>query len=361
MVAYNGFHVNVTLSFFSTLFFLTYIIYFRFRRSVCRTWLSNVIFTLTSRFSLRFFKTVLYIRSMFLFRSMPDFMFYTLTLRFPTSLENCCTFLYLLFFRSMPDFETFHALVGQASFGDSSNQTGGGTFAGGGGVTADHDDELAAAVTGTLFRRGVSSQGGSEGDECCFENKKSLRNNQSLSGLLPEGNTRVLVFRHPNVRMPVYVLRGKSPVKCVYSLTMRERGEEARRRSAPVPISLKIPLSRFQSTKHGTAISGNPGSMHSHEQRQQNVLTLTLPCYVLGKTRDAQWWATRAARLRGRRRWVRSRRVARPGCYVFLAHGGWRRGQQRRRRGTCCTQVSSVGLPPPRPISVLLLWLVWWW
>lgn len=62
----------------------------------------------------------------------------------------------------MPDFETFHALVGQASFGDSSNQAGGSTFAG---VTADHDDdELAAAVTGTLFRRGVSSQGGSEGD-----------------------------------------------------------------------------------------------------------------------------------------------------------------------------------------------------
>lgn len=67
----------------------------------------------------------------------------------------------------MPDFETFHTLVGQASFGDSCDQTSGGV-----GVTvgldptADHDDELAAAVTGTLFRRGVSSQGGSEGELC---------------------------------------------------------------------------------------------------------------------------------------------------------------------------------------------------
>lgn len=66
----------------------------------------------------------------------------------------------LFFHRCMPDFETFHALVGQASFGDSSNQhqhqhPGGNRFSQGG------EDDVAAAVTGALFSRGASSQGGS--------------------------------------------------------------------------------------------------------------------------------------------------------------------------------------------------------
>lgn len=64
----------------------------------------------------------------------------------------------------MPDFSTFHNLVGQASFGDSSNHTGG--FDSGGGV--NNDDEVAAAVTGELFSsRSKSSVGGSSG-ECFF-------------------------------------------------------------------------------------------------------------------------------------------------------------------------------------------------
>ncbi|CAN0362210.1 unnamed protein product, partial [Ectocarpus sp. 12 AP-2014] len=68
--------------------------------------------------------------------------------------------------RCMPDFSTFHNLVGQASFGDSSNHTGG--FDSGGQV--GNDDEVAAAVTGALFSSrskssvGGSSEYGSQGD-----------------------------------------------------------------------------------------------------------------------------------------------------------------------------------------------------
>lgn len=63
--------------------------------------------------------------------------------------------------RCMPDFETFHALVGQASFGDSSGQHQlqhpGSNFNSG-------DTDIAAAVTGALFSRGTSSQGGGSGE-----------------------------------------------------------------------------------------------------------------------------------------------------------------------------------------------------
>ncbi|CAM9168003.1 unnamed protein product, partial [Ectocarpus sp. 8 AP-2014] len=62
--------------------------------------------------------------------------------------------------RCMPDFSTLHNLVGQASFGDSSNHTGG--FDNRGQVNVPNDDEVAAAVTGALFSsRTKSSVGGS--------------------------------------------------------------------------------------------------------------------------------------------------------------------------------------------------------